>query len=210
MNKKILIPAALAAAAITFVTTACGTPTETSSAPSSTGAAANNSAVRELRLARAEEGKRELRLSVAAAIPHTVDREYAAAAASDAVPFIFSYGGCAWMRMPDKSLYNLHGAGGSLTRDTAAEKEFGSWPGAGEPRVCEPAVGIPTADDPSSPGPYRWVEERGFQRLRWNGAVYAVPAEIPPAGTVLRDAVDHGPAPTLGEVVPGVPSTYPN
>ncbi|SLH42727.1 Uncharacterised protein [Mycobacteroides abscessus subsp. massiliense] len=211
-KKHHLIPAGVAAlAAATMLTTACGTATEPTATPSSSASASpNHSAVRDLRLARAEEGKRELRLNVAAAIPHTVDREYAAAAASDGTPFIFSYGGCAWMRMPDKSLYNLHGAGGSLTRDTAAEREFGSWPGSGERHVCEPATGIPDADNPSVTAPYRWIGERGFQRLRVNGSVYALPGEIPEAGTVLREAVDHGPAPTNGEVVPGVPSTYPN
>ncbi|NOP95120.1 hypothetical protein [Mycolicibacterium fortuitum] len=184
-TKKYIAPVGVAALAVaTMLTTACGTPTETNAASSSTSAASNNSAVRELRLARAEEGKRELRLSVAAAIPHTVDREYAAAAASDAVPFIFSYGGCAWMRMPDKSLYNLHGAGGSLTRDTAAEKEFGSWPGAGEPRVCEPATGIPDADDPSVTTPYRWIYH-GRVAIRVNGKHHELPDQIPESGEVL-------------------------
>ncbi len=181
-TKKYVAPIALAAA-LTLTLTACGT-TETSSAPSSTGAA-SNSAVRELRLARAEEGKRELRLSVAAAIPHTVDREYAAAAASDRTPFIFSYGtGCAWMRMPDKSLWSLNGAGGALTRDVAAEKEFGSWPGAGERRVCEPATGIPDADDPSVTAPYRWIDH-GRVAIRVNGKHHELPDQIPESGEVL-------------------------
>lgn len=175
---------AIALAAVTVALTACSPPTETSSAPSSTGAASNNSAVRELRLARAEEGKRELRLSVAAAIPHTVDREYAAAAASDAVPFIFSYGTCAWLRMPDRSLYSLNGTGGSLTRDVAAEKEFGSWPGAGDRRACQPATGIPDADDPSVMTPYRWTD-RSRIAVRVNGTHYELPDQIPESGEVL-------------------------
>ncbi|SKE70784.1 Uncharacterised protein [Mycobacteroides abscessus subsp. massiliense] len=207
MNKNI---GAVALAAITLATTACTPPAESISAPSSSVAAApSSSAVHEYRKARAEEAKREMRLHVESGIPHDVDRRYAEAASKDGVPFAFTYGeGCSWVRLPDKTLWPLHAAGGPLTRDTAAEQRFGSWPGAGvsESRPCPAAVGIPVADDPSSPGPYRWVEERGFQRLRWNGAVYAVPAEIPPAGTVLRDAVVHGPAPTLGEVVPGVPA----
>lgn len=183
-TKKYSVAALGAVAALTFTTAGCSTTTETSSAPSSTGAASNNSAVRELRLARAEEGKRELRLSVAAAIPHTVDREYANAAASDAVPFIFSYGTCAWLRMSDKSLWSLNGAGGSLTRDVAAEKEFGSWPGAGEPRVCEPATGIPDTDDPSVTTPYRWIDH-GRVAVRVNGKHHELPDQIPERGEVL-------------------------
>jgi len=206
MHNRFIPVAALAAA---ILTTACGTNTggePTAASPSSSASESpTRSAVHELRLARAEECKRELRLNVAAAIPHTVDREYAAAAASDGTPFVFSYGGRAWLRMSDKSLWSLDGAGGSLTRDTAAEQAFGSWPGAGsgEGRACQPAGGIPAADDMSQSGPYRWIEG-GHQRLRVNSGVYAVPAQIPPTGTVLRFAVIRGPAPTLGEVVPGV------
>lgn len=205
MNKKKFAPAAALAAVAALTLAACGTPTETTSAPSSSAAAPSSSAVQEYRKAKSEEAKREMRLHVAAALPHDVDRGYAEAAAADRVPFAFSYGGCAWLRMSDKSLWSLNGAGGSLTRDLAAEERFGSWPGAGsgEGRPCPAAAGIPTADDPSQSGPYRWTE-RGFQRLRINGAIYAVPAEIPETGTVLRDAVIHGPAPTLGETVPGV------
>lgn len=208
MNQKHIHAAALAAA-VTVAFTACAPSTEPPSAPSSTASASpsSDSAVREYRRAQAEEWKREMRLHVAAALPHDVDRRYAEAAVADRVPFAFTYGGegCTWVRLPDKSLWSLHSSGGLLTRDTAAEKEFGSWPGAGsgEGRSCPAAVGIPAADAPSRSGPYRWIEG-GFQRLRINGAIYAVPAEIPETGTVLRDAVIHGPAPTLGETVPGV------
>ncbi|WP_301121629.1 hypothetical protein [Mycolicibacterium fortuitum] len=213
MNKNIVPITALLTAA-TILTAACGTPhTEPVAAPSSSAAApSSGSAVQEYRKAKSEEAKREMRLHVEAGIPHDVDRRYAEAAAADQVPFAFTYGSCALVRLPDKTLWSLNGAGGPLTRDVAAEKAFGSWPGAGsgEGRPCSPAVDIPAADAPSASGPYRWIGERGFQRLRVNGAVYALPAEVPESGVALRDAVDHGPAPTSGEVVPGVPSTYPN
>ncbi|MFV1360727.1 hypothetical protein [Mycolicibacterium fortuitum] len=212
MNKKYI---ALVASIAVSLTAACGTPPESVSAPSSSSAAApsSGSAVQEYRKAQSEEWKREMRLHVEAGIPHDVDRRYAEAASKDGVPFAFSYGeGCTWVRLPDKTLWSLNRDGGPLTRDIETEKRFGSWPGAGpgEGRPCSPAVDIPAADDPSSPGPFRWIGERGFQRLRVNGAVYALPAEVPESGMALRDAVDHGPAPTSGEVVPGVPSTYPN
>ncbi|WP_435594680.1 hypothetical protein [Tsukamurella tyrosinosolvens] len=203
MHNRFIPVAALAAA---LILAACGTTAEPTAAPSSSAAAPAGSAVQEYRTAQAEEAKQEMRLHVAAALPHDVDRRYAEAASKDGVPFTFTYGeGCSLVRLPDKSLWSLNRDGGSLTRDLAAEERFGSWPGAGsgEGRPCPAAAGIPTADDPSQSGPYRWTE-RGFQRLRINGAIYAVPAEIPVTGTVLRYAVVHGPAPTLGEVVPGV------
>lgn len=214
MNKN-LVPITAVLAAATILTAACGTPPESVSAPSSSSAAApsSGSAVQEYRKAKSEEAKQEMRLHVESGIPHDVDRRYAEAASKDGVPFAFSYGeGCTWVRLPDKSLWSLNRDGGPLTRDVAAEKAFGSWPGAGsgEGRPCPAAAGIPTADDQAQSGPYRWIGERGFQRLRVNGAVYALPAEVPESGMALRDAVDHGPAPTSGEVVPGVPSTYPN
>lgn len=207
MNQKD-IHAATLAAAVTVALTACAPSTEPPAAPSSSASESpTRSAVREYRRAQAEEAKKEMRLHVAAALPHDVDRRYAEAAVADRVPFAFTYGGegCSWVRLPDKSLWSLNDAGGPLTRDVAAEKAFGSWPGAGsgEGRSCPAAFGIPTADAPSQSGPHRWTEG-GHQRLRVNGVVYAVPVEIPATGTVLRDAVFHGPAPTHGEVVPGV------
>lgn len=208
MNKNIVPITALLTAA-TILTAACGTPPESVSAPSSNSAAApsSGSAVQEYRRAQSEEAKREMRLHVEAGIPHDVDRRYAEAAVADRVPFAFTYGseGCTLVRLPDKTLWSLDRNGGSLTRDIESEKRFGSWPGAGpgEGRPCSPAVDIPAADDPSASGPFRWIEG-GHQRLRVNGVVYAVPAQIPAAGTVLREAVDHEPAPTGGEVVPGV------
>ncbi|MBE5488538.1 hypothetical protein E3G71_001039 [Mycobacteroides abscessus] len=209
MNTKKYSVAALAVvAALTLATTACTPATEPVAAPSSSAVPSTGSAVHEYRKAKSEEEKKEMRLHVAAALPHDVDRGYAKAAELDGVPFAFTYGrGCAFVRLPDRSLWSLNGAGGALTRDTAAEKEFGSWPGAnpGEGRPCQPTVGIPAADDPATPGPFRWTEG-GHQRLRVNGVVYAVPVEIPESGTVLRDAVIHRPAPTLGEVVPGAPN----
>lgn len=215
MNKnKYLAPVAgLAAATLTL--TGCTPPAEPVVAPSTSSVAASpsDSAVRTYRKAQAEEAKREMRRHVAAGIPEPVDRLYAEAASTDGTPFAFGYGpGCSWVRLPDGTLWPLHAAGGPLTRDTAAEQRFGSWPGAGasESHPCSPAVNMPTADDLSSPGPYLWTNERGALLLRWNAAVYSVPVNIPETGTVLRDAVSHGPAPTLGEVVPGVPSTYPN
>ncbi|WP_100452056.1 hypothetical protein [Mycobacteroides abscessus] len=213
MNKNIVPITTLLTAAV-ILTAGCTPHTEPVAAPSSSAAApSSGSAVQEYRKAQSEEWKREMRLHVESAIPHAVDRGYAEAAVADQVPFAFSYGeGCTWVRLPDKSLWSLNRDGGPLTRDTAAEQRFGSWPGAGsgEGRPCPAAAGIPTADDQAQSGPYRWIGERGFQRLRVNGAVYALPAEVPESGMALRDAVDHGPAPTSGEVVPGVPSTYPN
>lgn len=207
MCKNIALSAVVIAAAA-ILTTACGTTTEPVAAPSSSAVPSTGSAVQEYRRAQSEEGKRELRLHVAAALPQAVDRGYAEAASKDGVPFAFTYGqGCAFFRLPDKSLWSLHSTGGLLTRDVAAEQRFGSWPGAGasDGHPCQRTSGIPTADDPSTPGPFRWTEG-GHQRLRVNGVVYAVPVDIPATGTVLRDAVIHGPAPTLGEVVPGVPN----
>ncbi|WP_336670440.1 hypothetical protein [Tsukamurella sp. USMM236] len=221
MNKK-KYPALAAAIAAATILTACDTTTETASTPSTSSVTASpsDSAVRTYRKAQAEEAKREMRRHVAAGIPEAVDRLYAEAASTDGTPFAFGYGpGCSWVRLPDGTLWPLHAAGGPLTRDTAAEQRFGSWPGAGasESHPCSPAVNVPAADDLSSPGPYLWTNERGALLLRWNAAVYSVPVNIPETGTALRDAVSHGPAPTLGETVPGVngapiptPTTIPN
>ncbi|QIP37997.1 hypothetical protein G9444_0753 [Rhodococcus erythropolis] len=122
-------------------------------------------------------------------------------AAKDGKPYVFGAGGtgCAWLRLPDGSLYALHDTtartgSSALVRDVGTEAAWRADPDY-EPGRCEPAEGIPTADDPAQPEPYRWTADYGNQYLRWGGRTYIIP------GTV---GVGLALTPIAGETIPGV------
>lgn len=192
-NKLIPVAAALAAGILTTACSTTGEPTATPSpsipaSPSSTTSAAD--AVDAGRAAAARLGVPYLGLDAG-----TVE-----AAAKDGKPYVFGAGGrdCAWLRLsPDGALYALHenGTGSSrLTRDRGVEAAWRADPDF-EPGRCSPAQGIPTADDPAAPEPYRWVGAYGNVFLRWGGRTYIIP------GTV---GVGLALTPVAGETIPGV------
>lgn len=195
MYKNIAL-SAVALAAATILTTACGTTTETTSTPSSS-AVPSVVSDREADRAESETGKRELRIYGVLGLPSTVDRVAAEAAAARGFPFLFSHGErCAWVRTWDGALWRMYGTdGGALVRDTAAEKAFHSNPGASDLWTCNPAENIPTADDPTASTPYQFVDERG-PWVRVGAAVYQVPEPVPTRGAVPHLRSESG------EVVP--------
>ncbi|QHN16534.1 hypothetical protein [Gordonia amarae] len=189
MNKKILIPAALAAAAITLVTTACGTPTETSSAPSSTSAS-------ESFKEQSREALRRLEHNGELGIPGPVIGELAEVAVQDGTPLAFSWGdGCAWIRTPnDGALWALHSGGGALSRDDRQRDWFKAHPGALVAKECErPAESLPTRPDPTVSTPFRWRDGATTTKVSVNGRAYALPALISERGAVLVAEASAGP-----------------
>lgn len=185
MSTKKYSVAALAAAALTL-TTACGTAaTDPAAAPSSS---ASPFGAREVKKAEAQVGERELALHGVLSIPSTVDRISAEAAASKALPYVFTYrDGCQYLRTWDAALWPLYRGDGALTRDRDDEAWFRSHPGAASDRTCYQLANIPTVDDASVSTPYRWREgDRNLVRV--NGAVFVIPSAIPERGVALRPA----------------------
>ncbi|BDD80280.1 hypothetical protein TPB0596_00430 [Tsukamurella pulmonis] len=181
--------------------TACGTNTagEPTAAPSSASAAPSTSTFANS----ADEADADRAARARAGLPNSggITLEDAQAAANRGVPFVFGAGGtgCAWLRLPDGSLYALHDTAArtgssALVRDRGTEAAFRADPDY-EPGRCRPAEGIPTADDPTQPAPYRWVGAYGNTYLRWHGQTFIIPGTVGP-GLALR--------PITSEVIPGV------
>lgn len=208
MNK--LLPIALAAG-ISVSLTACNTSTggEPTATPSSSAAPSTTTFANAADAADADHAAR-----ARAGLPNSggITLEDAEAARHAGRPFVFGTGrGCAWVRLsPDGALYALHdnGTGSSrLTRDRGTEAAWRADPDF-EPGTCRPAKGIPTADDPAAPDPFRWTGSYGSTFLRWDGKVFILPGTIS-VGLALR--------PIAGETIPGVngvpippPATIPN
>ncbi|KXP12494.1 hypothetical protein AXK57_19640 [Tsukamurella pulmonis] len=182
-----LIPAAAAFAAVAVSLTACGTtageptatPTPSASTTSTFASAADP--VDAGRAAAARLGLPYLGLDAG-----TVE-----AAAKDGKPYVFGAGGtgCAWLRLPDGSLWALHSTlartgSAALVRDRGTEAAWRADPDY-EPGACAPAEGVPTADDPAQPEPYRWVGAYGNVFLRWGGETFIIPGTVGP-GLALR------------------------
>ncbi|CPR70136.1 hypothetical protein [Mycobacteroides abscessus] len=144
------------------------------------------------------------------AVAGGVDLQLAEAAAADHVPFVFAYddvgGGCAWLRLPDASLWGLHGGGGALTRDTAREEFFRRTPAAAMALGCEQeAVPIgydaEAADAAARAGsPYRWQEVDPTTRTRCKELVrvpdskktFYLPDRMTPRGDALTPTTQYG------------------
>lgn len=185
MNKQKYSVAALAAAALTLTTAACTSATEPVPAPSSS---ASPFGAREVKKAEAQVGERELDLFGVLALPSTVDRIAAEAAASKALPYVFTYrDGCQYIRTWDAALWPLYRGDGALTRDLHGEEWFRSNPGAASDRTCYQLANIPTVDDPTVSTPYRWRDgDRNLVRV--NGVTFELPHDIPERGVALRVA----------------------
>ncbi len=182
MDKNKLIPVAAALAAATILTacdtTTSGEPVATpstpaSAAPSSTTFANAADAADADRAARARAG-----------LPNSggLTLEDAETAARRGLPFVFGMGTCSWLRLPDTSLWALHDTtartgNAALVRDHGIEAAWKSDPDY-EPGRCRAATGIPTADDPGEPEPYRWTGAYDTTFLRWNGKVFIVPGTV--------------------------------
>ncbi|MBS4102869.1 hypothetical protein [Tsukamurella paurometabola] len=183
--KHTFIYASLAAALT--LTAACGTSTggEPAAAPSpaSPSSTAPVSAADQTDAGRAAAARLGL--------PYLgTDVEDAQAAAAAGHPYVFGAGlNCAWLRLPDGSLWALHDTtvrtgSSALVRDRGTEAAWRADPDY-EPGTCRPAEGIPTADDPTQPEPYRWVGAFDTTFLRWGGQVYILPGTVGP-GLALR------------------------
>lgn len=207
MNKKYIA----LAAGIAVSLTACGTNTaEPTAAPSSPASTAPSSTTF-ANAADAADADRAARAR--AGLPNSggITLEDAEAARHAGLPFVFGTGAnCAWVRLPDGSLYALHDnrtGSPTLVRDRGTEAAWRADPDF-EPGACRPAQGIPTVDDPSAPEPYRWTADYGNTYLRWHGKTFILP------GTV---SVGLALTPNAGETIPGVngvpippPATIPN
>ncbi|SKE70749.1 Uncharacterised protein [Mycobacteroides abscessus subsp. massiliense] len=192
MNKKILIPAALAAAAITLVTTACGTPTEPNSAPSSVSASGSTND-RELFREQSRAAERRLEHNGELGIPGPVISQLAEVAVQDGTPLAFSWGdGCTWVRTPDGSLWSLHSGGGPLTRDDRQRDWFKAHPGALVAKECYQLGSMPTQPDPKVSTPFRW-RDGATTKVSIDGRAYALPAQISERGAVLVAEASAGP-----------------
>ncbi|MFD9829005.1 hypothetical protein ACFWXB_16155 [Tsukamurella tyrosinosolvens] len=195
MTKNRFIYASLAAALT--LTAACGTGGEPVAAPSSSSTAPSStapvSAADQTDAGRAAAGR--LGLPYLGTDVGTVE-----AAAKVGHPYVFGAGrGCAWLRLPDGSLWAIHDTtartgNAALVRDRGTEAAWKADPDF-EPGTCRPAEGIPTADDATQPEPYRWVGSYGNVFLRWGGRTYIIPGTVG-VGLALK--------PITSEVIPGV------
>ncbi|MBS4102937.1 hypothetical protein [Tsukamurella paurometabola] len=198
MDKNKLIPVAAALAAATILTacdtTTSGEPVATPSTPASAAPSSTTFA----NAADAADADRAARARAGLPNSGSLTLEDAETAVRRGLPFVFGAGrGCAWVRLPDGSLWALHdnrSGSPALTRDVGTEAAWRADPDF-EPGRCEPAEGIPTADDPAQPEPYRWTADYGNQYLRWHGQVYILPGTVS-AGLALT--------PIVGETIPGV------
>lgn len=203
--KHTFIPAALAAVALTLTacdTTTSGEPAATPSS-SSTAPSSSSTAPSSTTFANAADAVDAGRAAAARlGLPYLgTDVENAQAAAKDGRPYVFGAGGtgCAWLRLPSGSLYALHSTlvrtgNAALVRDVGTEAAWRADPDF-EPGRCEPAEGIPTADDPSAAEPFRWIGAYGNTYLRWGGRTYIIPGTVG-VGLALK--------PITSEVIPGV------
>lgn len=188
-TKKYSFPVAALAAVMTL--TACGTPTEPASAPSSVSASPSDSAsFRE----QSREGMRRLERNAELGIPGPVIGQLVEVAVQDQTPLAFSWGeGCSWIRTPDGALWSLHSGGGALSRDDRQRSWFRANPGALVAKECErPAESLPTQPDPTVSTPFRW-RDGATTKVTINGSAYALPPLISERGAVLVAEASAGP-----------------
>lgn len=175
--KKIPLTLTAVAAALTAVTVAGCTPAAPSQTPSTfstlpaPASAKPRSAVDRYLTAQADARYRGWELNAAAGLPMNADRGLAEAAAEDGAPFAVSYQvtpgwpvTCAWIRMPDASLWSLNGGTAALIRDTTAE-QFLRRGNLGQPPACESGTTTTLRFDAAAEtaalkagSPYRWTD----------------------------------------------------
>lgn len=208
---KIPIPITVAALAMATVAVAGCTPAAPNPTPPAFSTLpASGSAVSQVLRDRDLDSRAQLDRAGRLAVAGGVDLQLAEAAAQDHVPFAFAYddigGGCAWLRLPDASLWGLHAGGGALTRDTTREEFFRRTPGAAMALGCkqEPVpVGYDSAvaDTAAAQGrPYRWQEVdpatgtrcKELVRMPNSKQTFYLPDKVTARGGALTPAADYG------------------
>lgn len=222
MTIPIPITAALALAAAT-VLAGCSTAPAQESVPSSTAPAAPTfrdgpgSAVSNYLGAQHREMLRDWELNAQAGLPITADRGLAEAAAADGAPLAISYRpaawttACAWIRMPNGSLWSLNGGANALTRDTTAE-EFLRREALGPAPKCDggtttkaPYAAASEAAALKAGAPYRWIDDNGckqYMRIPGSTVRFWIPDNPPEKGRALSAMQDQYGCAT-GVVLPG-------
>lgn len=201
MNKNRFTPVAAALAAAAMTLAACGTTGGDPLAAPRSSIPASPSSTAPSNAADAADADRAARAR--AGLPNSggLTLEDAETAARRGLPVVFGAGGrdCAWVRLPDGSLWALHSTltrtgSATLARDLGTEAAWRADPDF-EPGRCTPAEGIPTADDPAQPEPYRWVGAYDTVFLRWHGKTFIIPGTVS-VGLALKAIAS--------EIIPGV------
>ncbi|MFV8137460.1 hypothetical protein ACNQR7_07800 [Mycolicibacterium senegalense] len=197
---------------------------ETGAAPStSTVASAHvedpHSAVTRYLGAQMEAKMQGWKLNAAAALPRDADRGLAEAAVADGVPFAVSYrfptaaDTCAWVRLPNGSLWSLNGDANALTRDTTAEEYLrlgypspaptceGGTTTAGRFNAAAETAAL------AAGAPYRWTDGcKQYVRIPGSKVRFWIPDTPPAEGEALSNLENQyscGGGVVLPEQTPG-------
>lgn len=200
-----LTAAGLALAAATL--TACAAPQVHDAAPTPSATAAPtfrtgpDSSVSRYLTAQRDDMVRGRKLNAQASLPINADRALAEAAAADGAPFAISYRSwpktCAWIRMPNGSLWDLTGGAGTLTRDTTAEA-FLQNGRVGQPPACNGGTTTASRYDAAieaaalkAGAPYRWTDGcKQYMHLPGERTRFWIPDLPPEAGSALSSEED--------------------
>lgn len=211
------------AAALAAVTVAGCTPAAPSQTPPTFStlpapdSAQPRSAVDRYLTAQADARYRGWKLNAAAGLPMNADRGLAEAAAEDGAPFAVSYHSwpktCAWIRMPDASLWSLNGGSAALIRDTVAEAYLRRG-NLGEPPICEGGTTTTERFDAGAEtaalkagAPYRWTDGcKQYMHAPGSSTRFWIPDLPPERGRALSGEEDMYGC-SSGMTLPGQTST---
>jgi hypothetical protein len=205
---KSLTAAGLALAAVVTLAGCAADPAPPQTAAASSTAApasrdGNDSAVNRYLYAQHQEMLRSWEANAAVGLPITADRGLAEAAAQDGAPFAVSDPTpglpdltCAWIRMPNGSLWSLTGGASALTRDTVAE----TWlrrRGAPAPKCGGPTVTTARFDAAADAAaikagaPYRWTDGcKQYMHIPGSSTRFWIP-DLPPEKGHALSAMEH-------------------